>query len=827
MYRRWIRPWWPARTLLALVLPFAGLLVFGAVSALAASNLVGNPGFESPFAGTQYEGTISPNFGNWIAYSFRHSIPLPSEVLAPSPVHGGSASGEIVNPAGVGSALFVQDIQSFDPNSTYTFSGWVYPVAGEQYFNLEFGWDRGSAGRTTGGSGINITPTATEFSAWQQSSSPAPALTYNAWHHIQFVVNSATLTSELYVDGACQGVSPAGQPVPGGSPSTILIGDGSAPSSESHFYWDDVELVSGVQVSGCPGGWATAEAEWLFDEGSGTTAADSSGNGHNGTLKGGVAWTPALTATALQFDGLTGFVEVPDSAELWPGSRSFTVSATIKTTSQADQWIIGHYACGGPCAPSPGPPGLWALEVDNGHLAMSTRNATAAPGVNGSPVTGKTNIADGQLHQVMGVRDMATREIRLYVDGTLDASAPLVAGANDGSIDNGAVPLGTNPVLIGARQGPYTEPPETNFFNGAIDDVRYYKAAVYPGGAPCAAQQPAICSITPDNGPSAGGTSVTVSGAGFAPGDELCFYSGSPSFAFQEGCSTSTAVSSSTTLTAMTPAASNPNLAGPRYLGIARCCSGLNIESFVSPVTFTYKADFIDCPNSHGTVPTSFPIVDVPVSIPGKPYEVEYGQLGLGWHAVAGQANASCALQSTQGGLPVYVTIPAGVFPFPHGQIGPIPAAVSVASARLDYFNEGSVQPPTCDWQRITHDCSLNGDGQLMVRWHTDGFDERDPVTNHSFYNSGPLTYYVNASNADVGSGLQALEVSIHKTLIAHLALVEKIAMIQEPPADIRVRDALGRVTGRLAGQRVNDAIPAAKYGRSGRVFGCRSRKPR
>jgi lysophospholipase L1-like esterase len=240
--------------LLVIALPCAALLVLGAVSALAASNLVGNPGFESSFAGTQYEGTVSPNFGNWIAYSFRHSIPLPAEAHAPSPVHGDSASGEIVNPAGVGSALFIQDIQSFDPNSTYTFSGWVYPVTGEQYFNLEFGWDRGSAGRTTGGSGINITPAATVFSAWQQSGSAAPALTYNAWHHIQLVVSSATLTSELFVDGSCQGVSPPGQLVPSGSPSTILIGDGSAPPSESHFYWDDVELVSGVQASGCPGG---------------------------------------------------------------------------------------------------------------------------------------------------------------------------------------------------------------------------------------------------------------------------------------------------------------------------------------------------------------------------------------------------------------------------------------------------------------------------------------------------------------------------------------------------------------------------------------------
>ncbi len=288
----------------------AVVVVLGLVPATvvrASTNLVGNPGFESPLAGTQYEGTISPNFGNWIAYSFRHSIPLPSEVHAPSLVHGGSASGEIVNPAGVGSALFVQDIQSFDPNSTYTFSGWVYPVAGEQYFNLEFGWDRGSAGRTTGGSGINITPTATEFSAWQQSGRPAPALTYNAWHYIQLVVNSATLTSELYVDGSCQGISSAGQPVPGGSPSTILIGDGSGPSSESHFYWDDVELMSGVQVSGCPGGSPSG----LVGEWQGNGNANDSVGANNGALLSG-AYAPGDGGQqAFELDGGTSYVEIP------------------------------------------------------------------------------------------------------------------------------------------------------------------------------------------------------------------------------------------------------------------------------------------------------------------------------------------------------------------------------------------------------------------------------------------------------------------------------------------------------------------------------------
>ena len=39
------------------------------------------------------------------------------------------------------------------------------------------------------------------------------------------------------------------------------------------------------------GASATPIGHWTFDEGSGTTAADSSGNGHDGTLINGPLWT--------------------------------------------------------------------------------------------------------------------------------------------------------------------------------------------------------------------------------------------------------------------------------------------------------------------------------------------------------------------------------------------------------------------------------------------------------------------------------------------------------------------------------------------------------
>jgi Concanavalin A-like lectin/glucanases superfamily len=231
------------------------LVLVGTAGAQTTSNLLGNPGFEAPLGGTQTSGTAGSSFGNWTAYSFRPAIPLPAEVSAPNPVHGGNMSGEVTDPPGIGSAFFYQDLSSFDPNSTYTISAWVYPVTGSQSLQFVFGWDRGAQGYVAGSSEFGITPTEVNFGAWGQTGNPAPSVTYNTWHHVQLVVDDSTLTSRLYIDGSCQGTSPTGQAVPSGSASTMFMGYGSVPPTENHFYWDDMELTPGIQVTGsCPAG---------------------------------------------------------------------------------------------------------------------------------------------------------------------------------------------------------------------------------------------------------------------------------------------------------------------------------------------------------------------------------------------------------------------------------------------------------------------------------------------------------------------------------------------------------------------------------------------
>lgn len=59
----------------------------------------------------------------------------------------------------------------------------------------------------------------------------------------------------------------------------------------------------------------TVAGVWLFDEGSGDTAKDSSANGNNGKLKN-IKWVDGKFGKALSFDGSTGYVLVPDSKSL-------------------------------------------------------------------------------------------------------------------------------------------------------------------------------------------------------------------------------------------------------------------------------------------------------------------------------------------------------------------------------------------------------------------------------------------------------------------------------------------------------------------------------
>ena len=71
-------------------------------------------------------------------------------------------------------------------------------------------------------------------------------------------------------------------------------------------------LVLGLAISISEGADPSLVGWWRFEEGSGTTAYDSSGNGLNGELVGGVTWTEGRIGGGIEIDGTSGYVSVPD-----------------------------------------------------------------------------------------------------------------------------------------------------------------------------------------------------------------------------------------------------------------------------------------------------------------------------------------------------------------------------------------------------------------------------------------------------------------------------------------------------------------------------------
>ena len=84
---------------------------------------------------------------------------------------------------------------------------------------------------------------------------------------------------------------------------------------------------------------------WKFDEGSGTTASDSSGYGNTGTLSTGASapgWTTGKVGGALSFDGVDDYVSVASISGLSTGNTVHTIEGWIKVSALPSNraWIL-------------------------------------------------------------------------------------------------------------------------------------------------------------------------------------------------------------------------------------------------------------------------------------------------------------------------------------------------------------------------------------------------------------------------------------------------------------------------------------------------------
>jgi hypothetical protein len=185
---------------------------------------------------------------------------------------------------------------------------------------------------------------------------------------------------------------------------------------------------------------------WKLDDGSGTTAFDSSGNGHDGTLVGDPKWVPGKVGGALEFDGNGDYVELENNTD-------FDIPVNITVTC----WIkVGQFDK------------TWQAIVTNGdgswrvHRSSSTNNiAWGTSGLSPTDLTGTTDVSTGEWFHIAAVYN-GTQKL-LYIDGNLDASSDSTGNINNSTY---GVNIGENDQATGRH------------FDGLIDDVRIYRRAL-------------------------------------------------------------------------------------------------------------------------------------------------------------------------------------------------------------------------------------------------------------------------------------------------------------------------------------------------------------
>jgi hypothetical protein len=127
-------------------------------------------------------------------------------------------------------------------------------------------------------------------------------VTANSWHHLAISVKGSTRQATVYLDGVqvLQGTLASVTGV--GNSKPISIGRNGGPTGYANFQGrlDDVRIWNTVrtpaQISAnyhaeLSGAQAGLVANWKFNEGSGTSAADTGGTAQNATLSGGATWS--------------------------------------------------------------------------------------------------------------------------------------------------------------------------------------------------------------------------------------------------------------------------------------------------------------------------------------------------------------------------------------------------------------------------------------------------------------------------------------------------------------------------------------------------------
>jgi hypothetical protein len=239
--------------------------------------------------------------------------------------------------------------------------------------------------------------------------------------------------------------------------------NGSTPTQSATLYTGAVTLTSSatVKAKAFKSGYnASPEASasftisqglvahWKFDEGTGTTASDSSGNGNTGTLINGPLWIAGKVGNALYFDGMDDNVNVLDSNSL-DLSSSFTLSAWVNPSSTSTNW------------------NTILVKNDRYHLFS---NVTGSACTDGSPLGGFSTTQMNYVCPSSPIPLNTWTHLTLTYNGSVLTLYQNGVGVATSNV-SGTLSSGTETLQIGGNK--YGQ-----YFKGLIDEVRVYSRAL-------------------------------------------------------------------------------------------------------------------------------------------------------------------------------------------------------------------------------------------------------------------------------------------------------------------------------------------------------------
>ncbi|WP_136465708.1 LamG-like jellyroll fold domain-containing protein [Flagellimonas onchidii] len=192
------------------------------------------------------------------------------------------------------------------------------------------------------------------------------------------------------------------------------------------FYWENQHSIPMAKLVG----------HWTFDETSGTTAADASGNNRNGTLVGGPTWNSSGRVNgAISLDGTNDWINLTD----FNLENAFTISAWVKLNAGINQFD-----------------GL--MSADDPRTGQDINFYNGAPRLwNGSSdvVISNTSVTANVWTHVAFVRDGS--DITIYINGEAKGRRAWTETLTVGALGRSFAGIG---------------------FSGLLDDFRIYEGAL-------------------------------------------------------------------------------------------------------------------------------------------------------------------------------------------------------------------------------------------------------------------------------------------------------------------------------------------------------------